>query len=172
MKTTRPPFPSFPTLKNQRIILREVHESDLQNLIEISFYDGILAKDLIDAQTMNERIRKDYISGTCIHWTICSVVSDEVLGTCGFYRGFRDDIGEIGYVLRKAHQGKGYMADAMSLMLDFGWIELGLKAIKGVTSRENQSSINVLRKAGFKITETVDDKIIFLISYPDSLSEM
>jgi ribosomal-protein-alanine N-acetyltransferase len=113
---------------------------------------------------MNERIRKDYMSGNSIHWVISSVLSGEVLGTCGFYRGFQDDIGEIGYVLKKAYQGQGYMAEAISLMLDFGFKELKLKAIRGLTSHTNQASINVLRRAGFKMSETVDDEITFLVS--------
>lgn len=167
MKTRRTSFTSFPTLENDRVILREVQESDLNQLIEISFYDGIQAKDIIDAKVMNERIGDDYLSGNSIHWLITSVPNGDVLGTCGFYRGFQDDIGEIGYVLKKEHQGKGYMTDALYLILNFGWEKLELLAIKGVTSTHNQASKNVLRKSGFKECETINDEIVFLISCPD-----
>lgn len=166
MKSTRPPFSSFPILKNDRIILREIQESDLEDLIEISFYDGIPAKDFTDAQVMNERIVLDYIGSNSIHWVITSVLSGEILGTCGFYRGFPEDIGEIGYVLKKVHQGKGYMADAVRLLVEFGYNELGLKAIKAVTAKNNQSSINVLTKAGFKESSIVEDEILFLKAKP------
>lgn len=165
----RPPFIPFPILKNDRILLREVEESDLLQLIEISFYDGVPAKDLIDAQIMNDRIKQDYLSGNTIHWLISSVVSGESLGTCGFYRGFQDNIGEIGYVLLNAHHGKGYMSDAIRLILDFGLRELGLSAIKAVTSKENQSSINVLKRVGFELSQVVDDQFIFIISHPERL---
>lgn len=169
MKIKRPPYKSFPTLKNQRIILREIQEIDLQHLIEISFYNGIQATDSSDARIMNERIKKDYVSSNTIHWAITSVLGGEILGTCGFYRGFQENIGEIGYVLKKAHQGKGYMTEAVSLMVDFGWKELRLTAIKGVASQRNLSSINVLEKTGFKVVETTDDEIIFLILCPENL---
>lgn len=169
MKSKRPPFTSFPILENHRIILRECHESDCDHLIKISFYDGIQAKDIIDAKIMYERIGNDYLSGNSVHWLITSVISGEVLGTCGFYRGFQDDIGEIGYVLKKVHQGKGYMTDALNLILDFGWEKLELIAIKGVTSTNNQASKKVLRKSGFKESETINDEIVFLIFCPEKL---
>jgi ribosomal-protein-alanine N-acetyltransferase len=170
MKIIRPPFNTFPNLKSHRLNLREVLESDLEHLIEISFYDGIPAKDIKDAQTMNERIRQDYMSSDSVHWLISSVESGEILGTCGFYRGFQKDIGEIGYVLKKAHRGKGYMSEAISLALAFGWIVLGLKAIRGVTSKNNLSSMNILKKAGFKELEIIDDEILLQIMNPTSLS--
>ena len=163
MKLQRPPFNFFPILKNHRIILRDVQEADLQHLVEISFYEGIPAKDLNDAQIMNERIRADYLNGNSVHWIISSILSGEILGTCGFYRGFQDGIGEIGYVLIKTHQGQGYMGEAVSLMLCFGWKELRLKQIRGVTSQDNPSSISVLKKAGFKLLEAKDNEMCFHI---------
>lgn len=163
MKIPRPPFPTFPDLMNHRIILRELRDADLEQLIEISFYDGVPARDLIDAQIMNGRIRLDYTSGESIHWVVTSASDGEVLGTCGFYRGFKNNYGEIGYVLKKAHQGKGYMAEAVSLMLEFGWQELKLKGIKAITSTNNQASINVLIKAGLKLVDTNNDEVVFLI---------
>jgi len=162
VKPVRPTFISFPVLKNERIILREVQDSDLEDLIEISFYDGIPAKDFADAKIMNERIIEDYMNGESIHWLISSVSTGETLGSCGFYRGFHDDIGEIGYVLKKTHYGQGYMTEAVSLMLEFGWNKLHLKAIKAATSKDNQPSINVLTKAGFEISEIVDEEIVFI----------
>lgn len=166
MKILRPPFPTFPDLMNHRIILRELRDADLEQLIEISFYDGVPAKDLIDAQIMNGRIRLDYASGESIHWVVTRASDGEVLGTCGFYRGFKNNYGEIGYVLKKAHQGKGYMAEAVSLMLEFGWKELKLKGIKAITSISNQASINVLIKAGLKLVDTNNDEAVFLIRKP------
>lgn len=166
MKTTRPPFYTFPILKNDQIILREIQDSDLQHLIEISYYDGIPAKDTSDARIMNERIKQDYLESHTIHWVIAAVANGEILGTCGFYRGFEEDTGEIGYVLKKEHQGHGYMAEAVSLMLDFGWKQLELKAIVGVTAPSNQPSKNILLKSGFKLLETMRDEIKFQILRP------
>jgi RimJ/RimL family protein N-acetyltransferase len=41
--------------------------------------------------------------------------------------------------------------------------ELKLKAIKAITSKDNLASINVLTKAGFKLTDDIDEEILFLI---------
>jgi ribosomal-protein-alanine N-acetyltransferase len=161
MKIFAPPYKTFPVLKNHRIILREILDKDLQQLIEISFYDGVPAKNIHDAQFMNEKIKLDYLNGNSIHWVITSTLDGDVLGTCGFYRGFQEECGEIGYVLKNAHQGHGYMADALSLLLDFGWNSLGLTSIKAVTANDNQASMKVLTKAGFNLSDSTADLLSF-----------
>lgn len=167
MKST-PPFTPHPKLESQRIVLRAIIESDYQQLIEISFYDGIPAKDASDAKIMNERIMKDYENGNTVHWIITSKSSGEVLGTAGFYRGFDADAGEIGYVLKEKHRGQGHMLEAVRLLLAFGWEQLGLNAIVAMTDPNNQASINVLKKAGFEEVESMIDEIKFLISCPQT----
>ncbi len=159
----RPPFEIFPILKNQRIILREMQDSDIQYLIEISFYNGVPANDLLDAQIINGRIRLDYENGTSIHWIVTCAESGDVLGTCGFYRGFQNNFGEIGYVLNKAYHSKGFMGEAVSLMLRFGWETLNLKGIKAITRVDNQASKNVLKKAGLKLVDTNKGEAVYLI---------
>jgi ribosomal-protein-alanine N-acetyltransferase len=165
MKPTRPPFSNYPILANEQIILRKSEKTDLQQLVEISFYDGIPAKDEDDAQLMDERITSDYMSGNSIHWIITSTATSEVLGSCGFYRGFENDAGEIGYVLKKSHKGKGHMAEAIKLMLEFGWNELKLKSIFAITAQDNLASKNVLNKTGFKETEVIGNNVKFCIMF-------
>lgn len=55
----------------------------------------------------------------------------------------------IGYTLDKPHNGKGYMTEAVRLLVDFGFKELALHRIEAGVMPHNLGSIRVLEKAGF-----------------------
>ena len=150
------PFEIFPQLDNGHILLREVGLGDLQDLIPISFYDGKAAKDLEEAKEFNERIRNDYLNGHTIHWMITLKGEDIVLGTCGFYRGFKDNVGEIGYVMKESSRGKGLMTEAISLIVDFGFEKLTLSEIYAVTEESNLPSRKILEGQGFILKDKHD----------------
>ncbi|MEC5156787.1 hypothetical protein [Chryseobacterium sp. MP_3.2] len=42
------------------------------------------------------------------------------MATIGFYRGFRNEIGEVGFVMREKLQGKGLMLKSLDLVKVFG----------------------------------------------------
>lgn len=56
----------------------------------------------------------------------------------------------IGYDLDKPHNGKGYMTEAVRLLVDFGFKELKLHRIEAGVMPHNLGSIRVLEKAGFQ----------------------
>lgn len=157
-KKIRPPFPEFPVLMNDRITLRQISAADLQSLIEISFYDGIPAKTFEEARAMNDRINKDYTGGNSLHWGIAENSSGKIAGTCGYYRGFENDAGELGCVLLTQFYGKGLMTEALSSAIEFGKKVLKLQHIFAVTTSENQKAISLLERLNFVRTENLPEK--------------
>ena len=71
-----PPYTTFPTISNDKILLRQIEFSDSNDIVEISFYNAIQAKTLEQAIAMQANINKDYMAGTSIHWGF--------VGTCGY----------------------------------------------------------------------------------------
>lgn len=57
---------------------------------------------------------------------------------------------EIGYVLDQQQNGKGYMTEAIRLIVDFAFLELNLHRIVAEAMPSNIGSIRTLEKAGFK----------------------
>jgi ribosomal-protein-alanine N-acetyltransferase len=55
---------------------------------------------------------------------------------------------EVGYHLGKAHWGKGYATEIASRLVRYGFEEVGLKRIVGVTYPQNKASMRVLEKSG------------------------
>lgn len=149
-----PPYKNYPIISNDRISLRQIHNSDIKNIIEISFYDAVQATTLQQATEMISKIHQDYSDGNSIHWGIVDNISRNIVGTCGFYRGFDKAEGEVGCVLLPKYRSQGYMASAMLLVIDYGIKEIGLNRIWAITNQQNERAIKLLEISNFiKIRE-------------------
>lgn len=145
-----PPYAVFPELIHLQVLLREVTTADLPALVEISFYDGVGAKSLEEAAAMQEKINADYAAGNSVHWLICNQFTNEVAGTCGYYRGFANNTGELGCVLLPAQRGKGYMTAAMEAAIHYGKNIMGLEKIIAITTPENERAIKLMERLHFE----------------------
>lgn len=56
---------------------------------------------------------------------------------------------EIGYGIKKAHEGQGYMTEAVIAMTKWASTQPGVKKIEAETTPDNKASQRVLEKAGF-----------------------
>jgi [ribosomal protein S5]-alanine N-acetyltransferase len=161
---TRHHFDSVPVLKSGRLVLRAIDPADAAAIVEITTYDGVPARSEAEAREYLERIHMDFARGETLHWGICDRGSQEIIGTCGFYRGFQDNTGEIGYILRNAHRGRGVMTEAVRLVVEFGFGAMKLSRIIAITDPENSSSIAVLERAGFERLDVEPGEARFEVS--------
>lgn len=136
-------------LESRRLRLRKVLVADAGSITDLCFYDGVAASNEQEAAVVLERIERDYLRGESLHWGICLEGGEGIVGTCGFYRGFEDNTGEVGYVLQAGSRGQGIMTEALELVVSFGFEALGLDRIVAHTSHGNERSIAVLRRVGF-----------------------
>lgn len=143
-------FDSIPTLKSERLLLRAIKAEDAKSIIEITVYDGFFAKTEQDVLNILEKIHGNFIDGDSILWGICLKETNEIIGNCGYSRGYPDNIGEIGYVLREAYRGQGYMTEAVKLVVEFGLARMKLDNVVAYTDETNTASMAVLKRAGFK----------------------
>lgn len=130
-----PPYEIFPSLVGEKIVLRQIQDSDLQDLIEISYYDAIQAKTKQEAAEMQAKIDNDYLEGNSIHWGIADKLTNKIVGTCGYYRGLDKGAGELGCVLLAQYRGQGLMTPAMQLAIAFGIHTIGLERVWAVTKK-------------------------------------
>lgn len=144
-----------PTLQGARGRLRALRAADADELVEVPFYDGVPAGSSVDARTMLERIAEDQARGETIHWGL-EDAGGALGGTIGFYRGFPEGVGEVGYVPRPAWHGRGLMTDALGVVVRYGYADLGLAGIVAHTDASNAASIAVLERCGFHLVATAD----------------
>lgn len=155
-----PPYEHFPIVTGDRIALRQIGSSDIASLIEISYYDAVQATTLPEASGMQDRINQDYADGNSIHWGIIDLLTDKIVGTCGYYRGLEKGEGELGCVLLPQYRGQGFMSAAMELAIGFGIDKIELKRVFAVTSKQNDKAVQLLERLNFiKIADLEEDEI-------------
>lgn len=144
-----PPYALFPEIAGERVLLRQIIPADMKHIVEISRYDGKPAFTVQEAMEMQEKINKDYQNGNSIHWGIIDKATDTIVGTCGYYRGLDQGIGEVGCILKPAFRRQGYMTAAIKLAVHFGITTIGLNKVMAITTTSNEKAIKLLGRLSF-----------------------
>lgn len=151
-----PPFEAFPVLNGTRVNLIEMTPAHSGSLHEIMFYDGKPIASISETIRIIEKIGQDYLKGETVNWAIIEKDSNEPIGTIGYYRGFENDTGEIGFVQRPQFRGKGFMSEAVSLVVQFGRERMHLQRIIAITKSSNEPAIRVLERNRFQWEKPFD----------------
>lgn len=168
-----PPYDKFPSISDDKIMLRQIQFSDINDLIEISFYDAIQATTLKQATEMQTKINEDYTNGNSIHWGIADKLTNRIVGTCGYYRGIDKGEGELGCVLLPQFRGQGYMTSAMLLAIEFGLNRIGLKRIWAITTKQNVKAIKLIEKLNFiKIADLDNNEVEYELRQDLNLADL
>lgn len=147
---------SFPTLQTQRLLLRQIAETDIDKVFEgLSHPDVIkyfaISYDSLEATKAQMKWYADMISndtGRC--WAICAADDPEFYGviTLNFWnKHFR--CAEMGYWIFPQYWRKGIVTEAAARVIQFGFKEMNLHRIKAETEDDNAGSIATLKKLGF-----------------------
>lgn len=150
-------FISFPKLITRRLILRELTIDDVDEFHELAnFPEQELSRDQV-IDKINS-VRRDFETGNGISWAI--MLNDDLIGTCGYYRGFENKTGEIGFVLKEKYRRKGYMTEALETILLFGFEQLNLNRIAAFTLATNEPTQHLLQKSGFQLSNEKHEKYL------------
>jgi [ribosomal protein S5]-alanine N-acetyltransferase len=150
-----------PTLTSERLELKKIEKEDAASIIDISVYDGFFAKEEEDVHQILKKIEIDMKNGESVHWGIFLKASNEIVGNCGFYRGYPKNVGEVGYVLKSAYRGLGIMSEAVGLVVDYGLHTMHLSNVIAYTDSSNEKSRAVLKRVGFHQVGMSSDTIKF-----------
>lgn len=85
-----------------------------------------------------------------------------LIGQCGFVKvNWKNRVGEIAIMIGdKDYRGKGYGADAIRLLIRFGFEEMNLRKIKALVFDFNEAALRCYEKCGFR-KEAVLQKEIY-----------
>lgn len=148
----------FPYLTTHRLILREMTAGDAPALFAIlSDADAMrwFGSDPLSTLEQAEKLVETFAAwrqmpnpGT--RWGIHSRKNDRLLGSCGLFkwnRTWRSCV--VGYELAPSAWGQGFMTEALSAVLDWGFEAMALNRIEAQVHPKNTASIMLLRKLGF-----------------------
>lgn len=151
-------FDPFPVLTTNRLLLRRVESSDVNEILflrsderVLKFLNRLPAHSLSEASEFIQSLKKFEENNNAITWAVTLKDERQLIGTICFWNIQKEHYrAEIGYVLHPDFQGKGIMKEAVTEVLKFGLVTMKLHSVEAIVDPRNASSIKLLEKNGFK----------------------
>jgi len=151
--------PSFP-IRTERLLLRPFQPEDLDALlaiysrpeVAIYLYEEARTPDevraMLEKKIANRAIEEE---GGALSLAVVLASTGELVGdvVCQ-WTSAQHRQGEVGYVIRPDHQGKGYATEAVAVLLDVLFGTLRLHRVVGRVEARNAPSARVLEKLGMR----------------------
>ena len=142
-------------LTTERLLIREITIEDVPRRYELYAEESITRymEPLFPTRQQEEDYTRDYIKNVYHFygygmWVITLKESEEVIGRAGLeYKEGFDGL-EIGFMLGKEHQHKGYAYEACKAILEYAKAELEQNEIHAVVHKENHASIALCERLG------------------------
>ncbi|CAG0956009.1 diamine N-acetyltransferase [Burkholderiales bacterium] len=144
-------------VETARLVLRLVAETDLPALLAVNGDDEVTRflpyatwRSLSDAQAWLKRMTDVQASGTALQFVVAEKPSGAAIGTCLVFR--HDEASaraELGYVLGRAHWGRGVMREALAALVDCAFTRMALRRLEAEVGPSNIASARLLGRLGF-----------------------
>lgn len=133
-------------LKDSNDLFEGLRQGDLQAAVPGS--DQV--RSATDAAGMVAGLMERGRDGSELHFSVCLNGDGRAIGMCALYDFKEDQSARIGYWVGREYRRRGYGKEAVGLLAEIAFSELGLKKIVAVSERSNSASLNLLRSLGFK----------------------
>ncbi len=150
-------FAAFPTLRTERVVLREWTSADAADLFsfrsdaDAQKYNSAPMRDVAEARALIEQLRAGYADQRMIQWAVALPEDDRPIGLFGYNYWERfHRRAEIGYDLARAHWGQGLATEAVAAILRFGFERMRLHRVESETIVDNHPSVRLLERFGFR----------------------
>jgi len=150
-------FKDFPVLETPRLLLRKLRLKDAKNFQEIrsdervmEFMDSQIHLKISDSEKFIGENLENYAQKKAISWALIEKASNRFIGDFSFWAiDTKNSRAEIGYVLRPAYLGRGFMKEALQEIFTFGFQKLNLHSLEANINPANTKSRSLLLKLGF-----------------------
>lgn len=167
-------FNPFPILSTQRLLLRPLEMSDDEAVFSLradkhvnKYLENYAHSSIGETREFIQRIHAGIAANESIFWVICLKDDPRLIGSICLWNLVKEEFkAEVGYVLNPVFQGRGYMQEALTKVIEYGFQEMRLQTIEAITHRNNKASIRLLEKNHFILQERAkgsedDQEIIF-----------
>ncbi len=150
-------------IQTERLVMRRLNEGDApfinRLLNEASFLQNIGDRGVRNEDDAVAYLRNgpmamyDRYGFGLLH---VSLRSDSTpIGMCGILKRDSLEHPDVGYALVPEHWGAGYAGEAARGVIDVAWRDFDLPRLVAITKPDNQGSIRVLEKLGFRFDQIV-----------------
>ncbi|QHT68263.1 GNAT family N-acetyltransferase [Rhodocytophaga rosea] len=145
-----------PLLATARTHLRQFAQSDLNDLYELNRDPEVMKyvgrKPLVsiyEAQLDLTRYLSYYVRASKLGvWACTEKESGTLIGLALLKKLEPTEEIEVGYRFHRSYWGKGFATEVCKALVEYGFTQVGLKKIVGITHPDNLASQKVLKKCG------------------------
>lgn len=150
-------FHPFINLETERLLLRRIDINDVEEVLAMrgnpetmKYIPRPLAKTKEDALEHIAMIEEKIQSNVGINWGITIKGNNKIIGIIGHYRIQPENHrAEIGYMSLPEFNGKGYITEAIKIVVAYGFEHMNLHSIEAIIDPDNIASERVLQKKWF-----------------------
>lgn len=148
---------SLPTLNGESLILRAMVDDDANDLFAIygdprvmQYTDEAPFPTLSTVGIMLKSVHDLLARRLSLEWAIVLRGSGKVIGTCGLHSfDIVHGLAEVGCLLKQIEWGKGYMAEALTLLSIFATDVIKLKRLIADVESRNEQALRLFHKLGY-----------------------
>ncbi|GIO18009.1 alanine acetyltransferase [Oceanobacillus oncorhynchi subsp. incaldanensis] len=149
------PFNPFPVLKTDRLILRNVEKTDLQDIFDYAsdlnlttYLTWRAHQTLADTEGFIEFILASNERHMGATWVIVWKENNRVIGTIDLSWNQKHYSAELAYALSRKYWRKGIGTEAVQEIVRFGFEEVKLERIHARCHPKNEASYKLMEKTG------------------------
>ncbi len=148
----------LPVLQTARLDLRAIVPEDLEALFAI-FSDAQTMRywsrgpysSLEELQSYFDKTQQAFEDRSQLRWGLVRREDGKLIGVCSMYAIDAGNLrADIGYILNRGAWGQGYMQEALTAVLDYGFEVLSLRRVEADIDPRNAASVASLGKLGFQ----------------------
>ncbi len=163
-----PFFDMHPVLETERIILRQLTLSDLDDVFEndrepefVRYTPHLPAKFISDAEAYLQRIAKTFSNREVLTFGFERKSDKKIMGHCSLHNIVpQHHRAEIGYGIGPAYWGQGYGFEGVKEVIRFGFDDMGFHRIEASCDPRNTRSIKLLERCGLVYEGTLRENEI------------
>lgn len=147
-------------LETKRCLVREITVADVETLYELYQEPSITVymEDLYQTMEEEKEYTELYIENIYAYyeygmWIVVEKATGKIIGRAGLEkRDNEEDSLELGYMIAKPYQRKGFAFEVCTAIIEYADRQLGIGNIHSLIERENIPSICLSQKLGFSLT--------------------
>ncbi len=171
----------FETIETERLILRKLTQAVYDYIYQQ--YDTDELMNFLGLASMNELVveKTKYQQGLSMFnkdfltFQLIDKNTNKIIGWCGYHTWFKAHFrAEIGYhLLEDSYKRKGLMSEALKVILDYGFNEMGLNRVEALIGPNNIASLKLIAKMDFTkegvlrshyfVNDRLEDSIIYAL---------
>ncbi len=148
----------IPELETERLLLRAPGYSDVVDIYDYASDPQVALHTLWEPHQSLEDTRNflDFVfdqrrSGRSVVWAIVRKDERCVIGTVGLANwAHQHSRAELGFAIARRCWNQGYTSEAVSAVLRYAFLDVGLNRVEALCKVENGASARVLEKAGMR----------------------